>query len=1105
MRIVSIHVQGFGVLRERTLETDSPLTLFYGANEAGKSTLMGFVRAVLFGFPSRANPAERYEPLRGGAHGGSLTLLDEQGQRILVERYGSSTATNRRSSAGIVKVTLGDGTTGGEELLNALLGGLSADLFRSLFAFGLGELQELRTLQTDEISGYLYSAGLGISGSAIMDAERKLATQLDTLYKPRGRNQEINRFQKELEELERNLRRSKDLTSDYERLKDERIASEQIIEQLELHKQKHRIELQKWEHAAKGRASWFRLKQLDRELELLPDRANFPEHATARLEALEEEIERCNEDRTRLNLKLGHLQAELAKLELNPIVLANKSELDRLAELIPIYQENQRADLEMAFDHGQLELQLERLLKQIDERWDLNTLAVFPISISQRERIRQFREQLAEQREAIQRLQAEQDSLKLQMDRLQEAGSLQEEELRKSKSAWSGRSSAAWHANGEAEDPARSLQRIARDYAQWKLAHSELEHQRERLDDLKKHNAALMETENLSRKNAALHRQKLAWLSSAAFALITIWLLWQKDELAASLAAVLLVASIAYLLVLIKGRQMNKAAARANRFTQPSAEEDKLQAKDDQLTELERTLQQQVELLLGRSEAAAAHEASFSITHNQSLLPRVPARTHERATGNQRLASDAWPITKQWLDHSLEDWQVELEKWRIQQSEVFRKQEKLKDLKHSLQVLERQAAELAAEMEISQTRKAAIQKQWSEWLQSMGLHGELTPDAAMESLQLVEQGHELLRQCDKLASKRDLLGTQIAQFEQAAVSYLGVAASSDPLLSFKRWKEQAEEQLMLQETKQRMELQQIEAEQEKQLADERLNRTLERMQSLLAEASAATGEQLRHNQSQQEQRAKFLEERNQLEAVLESQAGNAMLTELQELWEHNSDEELLHNTNLLKEQLSKMEEDANRQRVRNGRLSSEIEKLEQGTDLANQLQHLEEHRANMEKLVEQYAVASFAALLLKKARDVYERERQPNVLLRASEYFQQMTQGRYVQIKAPFGEQRLVAIQENGQTVDTGFLSRGTAEQLYLAMRFSLAEEYAGKAVLPLVLDDIMVNFDLSRMESCLEVIRELSSRHQILFFTCHPHVRDAVARLIPKHRYIEL
>ena len=213
MRIVSIQVDGFGSLRERQLDTDSPLALFYGANEAGKSTLMGFVRAVLFGFPTRQNRSERYEPLGGGAHGGALTLLDEQGQLIRVERYDAPAAGGKRASAGLVKVTLGDGTTGGEDLLNTLLGGLSADLFRSLFAFGLTELQELRTLQTDELSGYLYSAGLGVSGSAIMEAERKLTAQADGLYRPRGRNQEMNRLLKELEGLEQSLRRSRDRSS----------------------------------------------------------------------------------------------------------------------------------------------------------------------------------------------------------------------------------------------------------------------------------------------------------------------------------------------------------------------------------------------------------------------------------------------------------------------------------------------------------------------------------------------------------------------------------------------------------------------------------------------------------------------------------------------------------------------------------------------------------------------------------------------------------------------------------------------------------------------------------------------------------------------------
>jgi len=110
-----------------------------------------------------------------------------------------------------------------------------------------------------------------------------------------------------------------------------------------------------------------------------------------------------------------------------------------------------------------------------------------------------------------------------------------------------------------------------------------------------------------------------------------------------------------------------------------------------------------------------------------------------------------------------------------------------------------------------------------------------------------------------------------------------------------------------------------------------------------------------------------------------------------------------------------------------------------------------------------------------------------------------------VHIKAPFGEQRLIVIRAGGQALETHQLSRGTAEQLYLSMRFALAQEYAGKAVLPLVMDDILVNFDEERMESCLRVMADVSQRHQVLLFTCHAHVRDAAARLLGQSRFIEL
>ena len=61
MRIKHIEIEGFGVWKGLTLEDLSDrATVIYGPNEAGKTTLMQFVRAVLYGFtPERR---KRYLP-----------------------------------------------------------------------------------------------------------------------------------------------------------------------------------------------------------------------------------------------------------------------------------------------------------------------------------------------------------------------------------------------------------------------------------------------------------------------------------------------------------------------------------------------------------------------------------------------------------------------------------------------------------------------------------------------------------------------------------------------------------------------------------------------------------------------------------------------------------------------------------------------------------------------------------------------------------------------------------------------------------------------------------------------------------------------------------
>ncbi len=87
MRIEGLYIDGFGHFAQTEFGPfAAPITIFNGANEAGKTTLLAFVRTVLFGFPSRRRDTH-YPPLRGGRHGGRVIIVDASGTRYTVERY----------------------------------------------------------------------------------------------------------------------------------------------------------------------------------------------------------------------------------------------------------------------------------------------------------------------------------------------------------------------------------------------------------------------------------------------------------------------------------------------------------------------------------------------------------------------------------------------------------------------------------------------------------------------------------------------------------------------------------------------------------------------------------------------------------------------------------------------------------------------------------------------------------------------------------------------------------------------------------------------------------------------------------------------------------
>lgn len=70
MKIDLLRIGGYGRLAQREIGLNEGVTVLFGRNEAGKSTTLQFIRAMLYGIPGRGNPAERYEPLQGGRTAG---------------------------------------------------------------------------------------------------------------------------------------------------------------------------------------------------------------------------------------------------------------------------------------------------------------------------------------------------------------------------------------------------------------------------------------------------------------------------------------------------------------------------------------------------------------------------------------------------------------------------------------------------------------------------------------------------------------------------------------------------------------------------------------------------------------------------------------------------------------------------------------------------------------------------------------------------------------------------------------------------------------------------------------------------------------------------
>jgi len=164
-----------------------------------------------------------------------------------------------------------------------------------------------------------------------------------------------------------------------------------------------------------------------------------------------------------------------------------------------------------------------------------------------------------------------------------------------------------------------------------------------------------------------------------------------------------------------------------------------------------------------------------------------------------------------------------------------------------------------------------------------------------------------------------------------------------------------------------------------------------------------------------------------------------------------------------------------------------------GTDLAARAEaQRQEAIAAMADAAERYLRLQTAARLLKWSIEKFRQTKQGPMLAKASAIFSGLTLGSFARllVDAEGDAPRLFGIRPSGEPVDVAGMSEGSRDQLYLALRLAALELQVEQGFnMPLIADDLFINFDDRRTAAGLKVLGELSRRMQIVFLTHHEHL----------------
>ena len=1045
MKIDRVQIDGFGEYGDASLSPlAQPVTIFYGPNEAGKSTLLAFIRMVLFGFPLRG-AAEHYPPRAGGNHGGRIELVSGSGERFTIERH-------HGRKGGPVTITTADGSPVPDADRPRLLGHATASTFQSVFAFGLDELQQLGSGDDSGINSRIYSAGTG--AARLPQALKQLKDRAEDIYAPRGSKQPVAKVLNELQEIESQLRealsqaqeygeavsRSARLVGEGTALDTERAAERARVEELRRRQQSWNV--------------WAALLDVERQLSEIPDRTGFPDDPIVRLTNFEDRLREADAlvATARAALLRAREQAERA-IEGEELLheVASVEEIRRgRGSFDASVRDLPKRESELSAN----ETDLSRALRDLGTGWNEERMVAFDTSIPRRDEVEQWKNRLSSASADLRDRTLEAEQASQALDEANQRLEDRRERLAKNDGRLPSQTSLE----------ALHEQRLALQAARSRLV--EYDQAAQRCRDLESQASGASESPASWRRLAMP-----AVLGILGALLFIVGFASDRDVAILGTGGVLVVAAVvAYALMLSPASAQSGDDRGISRLTVDARRH---------------AAERRAALLAALIPLAVDVEAGQLQGHDE--LNRVEAalvRDDELHRDRAQLVTAAEETTN--------------DARRVQ--EQFRGAGRRRD--------EQQA-----------TVDAAL-GEWATWLRRQGLPDSLTPDTVPELFSRVETARVVSQAAGekraRIAAIQKDIDSYGADVKAVADRYpvFGIGSDSAGDNSSMAVAQLADRivarfDVTQEAVRARGEAVRVAEEREASLEQATTQRSSmsDRVRDLLSLAETDDPEEFRRRARQHLERQDLERQRKEHVSGLRAAWGHArdldaLRSAFASTTKEETDDALRHAESTLAE-LSRRTTEQNEER---GRLKERMQSLSSNDATSRLRGRREELVEELRTLADEWKKLVVARSLLVRARSKYEEERQPDVVRRAETFFQNLTGGRYTKLHVSLGEREITVVDETGRRKVPAQLSRGTREQLYLALRFGLIQSMGEEAErLPVVVDEVLVNFDLDRARRAAAAFVELSRTNQVLVLTCHQWIVDLFKEASPNAAVVDL